>query len=103
MILKLYSNITILFKKLRPIILILGFLINTLNAQDITIKSAFELEAPDPIIETIEVYVNGQLLTSGWSYDSANNWVRFDENNIPSGGQTIRIEYATYGCGEIEQ
>ena len=39
MILKLYSNITILFKKLRPIILILGFLINTLNAQDITIKS----------------------------------------------------------------
>ena len=71
-------------------------------AQDITIKSAFELEEPDPIIDTIEVYVNGQLVTLGWSYDPANNWVRFDENNIPSGGQTIRIEYATYGCGEIE-
>ena len=72
-------------------------------AQDITVKSAFELEEPDPIVDTIEVYVNGQLVTSGWSYDASNNWIRFDENNIPTGGQTIRIEYATYGCGEIEQ
>ena len=71
-------------------------------AQDITIKSAFELDEPDPIVDTIEVYVNGQLITSGWGYDSVNNWVKFDSNNIPTGGQTIRIEYATYGCGEIE-
>jgi hypothetical protein len=72
-------------------------------AQDITIKSSFGLEEPDPIVDTIEVYVNGQLVTSGWSYDPAENWIRFDQNNIPAGGQTIRIEYATYGCGEIEQ
>ena len=69
-------------------------------AQDITIKSTFELEEHDPIVNTIEVYVNGQLLTEGWSYDPAENWIRFDANNIPTGGQTIRIEYATYGCGE---
>ena len=68
-------------------------------AQDITIKSAFELDEPDPIVDTIEVYVNGQLSTTGWSYDSIKNWVKFDGNNIPTGGQTIRIEYATYGCG----
>jgi hypothetical protein len=68
-------------------------------AQDITIKSAFELDEPDPIVDTIEVYVNGQLVTSGWSYDHIKNWVKFDSNNIPTGGQTIRIEYATYGCG----
>lgn len=71
-------------------------------AQDITIKSAFELDAPDPIIETIEVYVNGQLVPSGWNYDASNNWVKFDSSHIPTGGQTIRIEYATYGCGESE-
>ncbi len=71
-------------------------------AQDITIKSAFELDEPDPIIDTIEVYVNGQIVTSGWTYDPVNNWVKFDSSNIPTGGQTIRIEYATYGCGEIQ-
>jgi len=68
-------------------------------AQDITIKSAFELDELDPIVDTIEVYVNGQLVTSGWSYDHTKNWIKFDSNNIPTGGQTVRIEYATYGCG----
>ena len=71
-------------------------------AQDITIKSAFELEEPDPIVETIEVYINGQLTTTGWNYDANENWVKFEQAHIPTGGQTIRIEYATYGCGEIE-
>ena len=69
-------------------------------ASDITIKSAFFLEKPDPIVETIEVYVNGQLATTGWTYDIPDNKVQFDENSIPSAGQTIRIEYATYGCGD---
>jgi hypothetical protein len=68
-------------------------------AQDIIIKSAFELDELDPIVDTIEVYVNGQLVTSGWAYEAFDNWVKFDSNHIPTGGQTIRIEYATYGCG----
>ena len=72
-------------------------------AQDITIRSIFELEKPDPIVDTIEVYVNSQQVSSGWLYDPSDNSVHFDANNIPSSGQTIRIEYATYGCGEIEQ
>ena len=71
-------------------------------AQDITIKSAFELSEPDPIVDTIEVYVNGQLVTAGWYYDPVENWVRFEPDHIPTGGQTIRLEYATYGCGEFE-
>ena len=69
-------------------------------ASDITIRSAFFLDKPDPIVETIEVYVNGQLTTSGWVYDISDNKVQFDENSIPSAGQTIRVEYATYGCGD---
>jgi hypothetical protein len=68
-------------------------------AEDISIRSNFYLEKPDPIVETIEVYVNGQLVTDGWSYDATENKVAFEPNNIPSAGQTIRIEYATYGCG----
>ena len=46
-----------------------------------------------------EVYINGQLTSTGWSYDALDNKVQFDEANIPSAGQTVRIEYATYGCG----
>jgi len=68
-------------------------------AADISIRSHFYLAEPDPIIPTLEVYVNGQLSLSGWSYDAAENKVIFEPNNIPSPGQTIRIEYATYGCG----
>ena len=68
-------------------------------ATDITIRSAFFLTKPDPIINTIEVYVNGQLTTSGWVYEAQDNKIQFDANNVPSTGQTIRIEYATYGCG----
>ena len=71
-------------------------------AQDITIKSAFELDETDPIVDTIEVYVNGQQVTSGWTYIASSNWVKFDSDHIPTGGQTIRIEYATYGCGDTE-
>ena len=68
-------------------------------AADISIRSHFYLEKPDPIISTIEVYVNGQSVLSGWTYNESENKVIFDPNNIPSPGQSIRIEYATYGCG----
>jgi hypothetical protein len=71
-------------------------------AQDITIMSVFALDKPDPIENTIEVYINGQQLLSGWSYEPGDNWVRFDPGSIPSGGQTVKIEYATYGCGAIQ-
>lgn len=69
-------------------------------AQDISVKTAFELNHNDPIVETIEVYINGQQVLNGWTYEAYDNWVKFDNNNIPESGQTIRIEYATYGCGD---
>lgn len=68
-------------------------------AADITMRSNFFLDKPDPIPATIEVYVNGQIVLQGWSYDSIDNKVIFDTDYIPNPGQTIRIEYATYGCG----
>ena len=71
-------------------------------AQDITVMSVFSLDKPDPIEDTIEVYINGQQLLSGWSYIPSDNWVQFDADSIPSGGQTVKIEYATYGCGTVQ-
>jgi hypothetical protein len=69
-------------------------------AQDITVMSVFALDKPDPIESTIAVYINGQQLSTGWSYIPNDNWIQFDANNIPLSGQTLRIEYATYGCGD---
>ena len=47
---------------------------------------------------TIEVYVNGQQITSGWAYDLADNWVEFESGCEPDQGDTIEIKYATWGC-----
>ena len=68
-------------------------------AGEVTNRRTFPLSEPDPIEETISVYVNGQLSTD-WSWDSNDNWIVFDEGHVPEEGQTITIDYATWGCGE---
>ena len=75
----------------------------TAIANDIIIRSVYPLSESDPVESTIEVYINSQLLTTGWTYDASDNSVKFDANHIPTSGQTIRIEYATYGCGDLTQ
>jgi len=76
-----------------------GQQMNTLASQLITMQF-FQFSKPDPIESTIEVYVNGQQVTEGWSYESSFNGIAFDDDSIPTSGQTVRIEYATYGCGQ---
>ena len=68
-------------------------------AGEVTSRRNFALTEPDPIESTITVYVNGQVSTD-WTYESNDNWVVFNEGHFPEEGQTIRIEYATWGCGE---
>ena len=68
-------------------------------AGEVTGRRMFALEEPDPIVDTIEVTVNGQI-TSMWEYDEASNSVIFAEGHVPEEGQTIRIDYAVWGCGE---
>ena len=68
-------------------------------AGEVTGRRMFSLDEPDPIVPTIEVYVNGQS-TSMWEYDEASNSVIFAEGHVPEEGQTIRIDYALWGCGE---
>ena len=67
-------------------------------ANEVTNQRSFPLDEPDPIEDTIEVRVNGQLTTE-WQYDSSDNAVVFNENSIPESEQTITIDYAIWGCG----
>ena len=68
-------------------------------AGEVTGRRMFALEEPDPIVDTIEVTVNGQI-TSMWEYDTNSNSVVFAEGHVPDEGQTIQINYAVWGCGE---
>ena len=66
-------------------------------ANNIAGRMSYTLSESDPIESTISVYVNGQL-TTDWTYDSSLNCITFNSDSIPEAGQTIRIEYATWGC-----
>jgi len=68
-------------------------------AGEVTGRRSFVLDEPDPIIETIEVYVNGQL-TTDWEYDETTNSIIFADGHVPDEGQTIIIDYAVWGCDE---
>ena len=67
-------------------------------ANEVTGRRAFMLDEPDPIEDTIEVFINGQT-TSEWTYDSTTNAVIFNEGHVPEEGQTVTIDYALWGCG----
>jgi len=66
-------------------------------AGEVTGGSNFLLEEPDPIEDTIEVTVNGQLSTD-WEYNPGTNSINFAAGYIPSEGQTIEVNYAVWGC-----
>ena len=68
-------------------------------AETVSTKRAFGLSEEDPIQDTIEVYVNGQLAdTADWEYNDVDNEVRFAEGKEPDEGDTIELVYATWGC-----
>lgn len=58
--------------------------------------SSFEL-TDFPVPESIVVTVDGVTTTQGWTYNSADNAVDFDDDHIPEGGSTIEVDYALYG------
>ncbi len=62
--------------------------------------SSFELSQP-PVPESIEVRIDGVVQTSGWTYNSIDQSIDFDDDHIPAGGSVIEVEYALYGtCSE---
>ena len=52
----------------------------------------------DNVEDTISVFVDGQQLEEGWSYDAGSNQIVFEPNYIPEPGESIRVEYALWGC-----
>ena len=69
-------------------------------AQNISIQTSFPLDSEDPHVDTIRVWINGQLQSAGWVYDPSLNSVVFDLEEAPEPGDTIEIGYSTWGCGE---
>lgn len=69
-------------------------------AQNISASTVFELDSPDPHVDTIRVWVNGQLVGFGWEYNEELNAVVFDVDEVPEPGDTIEVGYSTWGCGE---
>jgi hypothetical protein len=62
-------------------------------------KSRFFL-TNQPVINTIEVYIDGMLLpatspggTVNWSYDYGTNAINFSPFAVPEPGAMIRVEY----------
>ncbi len=62
----------------------------------VNLEDTFELTYT-PITTTIEVYVNGGLVGTGWSYDAGQNAVVFSPSFIPQDGDVIQILYDYYG------
>ncbi len=50
----------------------------------------------EPVPSTIEVFVNGSPVTSGWTYDSSTNEVVFN-TGVPADGDSVDIEYSLPG------
>lgn len=67
-------------------------------AQNISIQTIFELESSDPHIDTIRVWVNGQLTSEGWTYSEDLNAVVFNYEDAPQPGDSIDIGYSSWGC-----
>ncbi|MBT3984249.1 MAG: hypothetical protein HOE90_23035, partial [Bacteriovoracaceae bacterium] len=60
----------------------------------VTFATSFPL-SNTPIESSLEVYINDELQTSGWSFDASINAVKFDENMAPQDGDQIKVVYET--------
>ncbi len=67
-----------------------------LSQQILTLSSEFHLER-EPVVETIRIIVNGQLLANdhlnGWTYDSTKQNIMFHGTGIPPADATVSINY----------
>ena len=69
-------------------------------AQNISVKTVFEIDSEDPHVDTLRVWINGQQTSEGWLYDETQNAVVFEFEYAPEPGDTIEIGYSSWGCGE---
>ncbi len=62
-------------------------------------QDTFELSAA-PVVETIEIELNGVPVYTGWIYDAVINAVIFDSDYVPDTGDLIAIRYNLSGSCE---
>jgi hypothetical protein len=67
-------------------------------ALEVSIQTIFELDSEDPHLDTLRVWINGQIVTSGWEYDELLNAVVFTYEDAPEQGDTLEVGYSTWGC-----
>jgi hypothetical protein len=58
----------------------------------INLLDSFAL-ATSPVSGTIQVYVDGVLMSSGYSYDDSSNSIKFENGYLPPAGSTIKVTY----------
>ncbi len=68
-------------------------------AQNISIKTVFSLDSEDPHVDTIQVWINGQLIEDGWIYDEDLNSVVFNYDDAPQPGDSVDVGYSSWACG----
>ncbi|MCP4869258.1 MAG: choice-of-anchor D domain-containing protein [Proteobacteria bacterium] len=52
----------------------------------------------EPVVETIEVRLNGVPVYVGWTYEAVGNAVVFDEEHVPENGDGVEVEYTSAVC-----
>lgn len=68
--------------------------IATLSSTGATDRFALS-SSPDPA--SITVRVEGELVTTGWTYDEAGNAIVFDADQLPESGAQILVDYTILG------
>jgi len=72
-------------------------IMNNLAWMSVSLSDSFGLMEPNPIPNTIVVYLDGVIVNTGWVYDAFNNAIIFDVDHIPPDQTQVDIEYAIYG------
>lgn len=74
-------------------------MMRTLAEASIGSAPHFPLEG-DPLLDTLQVYVDDTLQNTGWSYVAATNEIVFDDNHAPRFNTDVRVTYLTAGACE---
>lgn len=72
------------------------------NMEDIALSiinaAAFTLSMDNLKEDTIEVWVNGQKIESGWTYNANSNSIMFDPGFMPETGDNVEASYEIWEC-----
>ena len=65
----------------------------TMGENIVELSLSFVLNETPYNADTLKVSVNGVEQSSGWTYDSSSNAIKFDEASAPAAGSSITVDY----------